>query len=847
MTWLPIEPEDVAKVISFVARADSATSEWNYHDLNQIVAKLQAEGVAGITSILAREPDGVAILADEVGMGKTVQAFGVMTMLWQRKPNAKVLVVVPKSHLIGQWLHEYRFFCDKLIRAASVCQMAREAKTLRELVDLRRNTQEDEPLFVLTRLSIFSNLPKDEASALNKAEQAREFARAQRRSCPDFDFLVFDEAHYLRTKDGGSQRVAAVDAFLGRDRQIMSKPFAEKTLLMTGTPNHSSNEDVKTVLTYFVPAESELLKLKPGGILSRIAIRRLRKLAGKSKYQYRNESECPCAFPQDDPSAEVYFALYQRGLAHLESKDSDGKGKTIHMHEQRRFLYGYLEGFESLLSSQPEPSPDKSDDREFKDYYQAEDTNILQGLATLWGGAVPEHPKYDGSLKQVIPGEDYWTDPHRAIEADKVLIFVRRIPSCHEMVTRVNARYDRLMLGKILRAAGRDASPTAIDALVRYTGTEFRTALDKALPVHLDDMAESQEAEELLENGADKAVPSRVMDYFRTHAKSVEIKDRYTTGSRFRKRFETEKSPFRHFFSTPKSLNSCEVPTEPQTFGDIYLNSIQGDAARMQEWNQFVGWYLKSKSSEAFFERFLRKGILLASPGIVELFAWFLEAGDESGFGGFCHMANERFNGSACQRLTARAIACYQEFVTKFISEKDALEWNQFNAIDPAEFCSGEVGEGARERLIHTFNSPFFPNVLVATSVFQEGVNLHYHCRKMMHYGIAWTPGDNEQRVGRVDRLQGAVERSILAAAPESKDGHLDISYPYLAGTFDEDQLGQFVVRKRSAEDVLDKGEVLRPDKSIDATFAERDWASQLRKPGSSREDSEGPYPWPRP
>lgn len=853
MTWMEIAPEDVARMISFEIRPDAGISNWMYDPSDRSIANLQAEGVSGVTTILARESDGVAILADEVGMGKTVQAFGVMALLWRRKPDAKVLVVVPKSHLVSQWTNEYELFQKRIVRGAHEFPDPLDAGTLNKVVELRNEAAEGKPLFILTRLSVFSNLTKGSEVPGTKSEQARFIARELRERCGEFDLLVFDEAHYLRTKEGGSQRVAAVDAFLGRDEQNRDAPIASKVLLMTGTPNHSSNDDVRFVLKYFVTEGSELMRMKPAEILSRIAVRRLRKLAGKAKYQYREESEVACRFPKDDPGAEVYFALYQRGLAHLEAKD----GGLAHRHDQRRFLYGYLEGFESLsviAVDDKTSDPSKADDRELRDYHRADDTDILRDLAGLWNGAIPDHPKYDGSLSGIVPERNYWDGDPRSIEADKHLVFVRRIPSCHEMVTRVNERYDRLLLGKILQAAGRPDPNRDIDVLVSRKGVDFRLLLDEILKDQTSNDPNTTDATdgdgEDRDVVTDRVVPSRVMDYFRTHFKSADTRNRYTAGSRFRKRFESTNSDFKGFFGVPEAVAKGAIADQPCTFGDIYWMSIQGDNARICEWKSLVDWCGAIGGNEAFFERFLRKGILLASPGVVELFSWFLGREWGTGYAEYCRKVADNFAGSVCQRITARAIACYREFVTKFVSQTDSTitkhEWNHLNALDPAEFCSGEVtGVGARERLIHSFNSPFFPNVLVATSVFQEGVNLHYHCRKVVHYGIAWTTGDNEQRVGRVDRLQGAVERSIVD--PSSKEGHLKVLYPYLEGTFDEQQLGQFIERKKSAEDVLDRGEVLRPDKHIDASQAQSDWKGCLRKPRD--EENYGvrdPYPWPR-
>lgn len=122
--------------------------------------------------------------------------------------------------------------------------------------------------------------------------------------------------------------------------------------------------------------------------------------------------------------------------------------------------------------------------------------------------------------------------------------------------------------------------------------------------------------------------------------------------------------------------------------------------------------------------------------------------------------------------------------------------------------------------------------------MFQEGVNLHLNCRKVHHYGIAWTPGDNEQRVSRIDRLFGKV--NDLPRNDDPDEVRLDIHYPYLAGSFDEDQVGSFIERKHAVEEKIDlcmQGEF---DKEI--RLVRPTWKELLRQPVDER-SLQDPYP----
>lgn len=92
--------------------------------------------------------------------------------------------------------------------------------------------------------------------------------------------------------------------------------------------------------------------------------------------------------------------------------------------------------------------------------------------------------------------------------------------------------------------------------------------------------------------------------------------------------------------------------------------------------------------------------------------------------------------------------------------------------------CSGGTKMEVRVRRMRTFNTPFFPDVLVCSEVMGEGVDLHRFCRHVIHHDLAWNPSDIEQRTGRIDRLGCKAEGR-----------HAIVSYlPYLDGAADERQ-----------------------------------------------------------
>jgi superfamily II DNA or RNA helicase len=125
--------------------------------------------------------------------------------------------------------------------------------------------------------------------------------------------------------------------------------------------------------------------------------------------------------------------------------------------------------------------------------------------------------------------------------------------------------------------------------------------------------------------------------------------------------------------------------------------------------------------------------------------------------------------------------------------------------------ANGEVERATRRRLMAGFNTPFFPEVLVASSVMAEGVDLHLDCRHVIHHDLDWNPSVLEQRTGRIDRLGSKAE---LSGQP------IVVYEPFLEGTQDEKQFRVVKDRERWFNVVM--GERLQLDEWSTDHMAER-------------------------
>lgn len=125
--------------------------------------------------------------------------------------------------------------------------------------------------------------------------------------------------------------------------------------------------------------------------------------------------------------------------------------------------------------------------------------------------------------------------------------------------------------------------------------------------------------------------------------------------------------------------------------------------------------------------------------------------------------------------------------------------------------ANGGVSPESRRRLLLAFNTPFFPEILVASSVMAEGVDLHLNCRHLIHYDLSWNPSTIEQRTGRVDRM-GAKAEVVKEA--------INVFLPFVAATQDEKMYRVVTDRERWFQVVM--GEDYRIDEAHTDALAKR-------------------------
>ena len=126
--------------------------------------------------------------------------------------------------------------------------------------------------------------------------------------------------------------------------------------------------------------------------------------------------------------------------------------------------------------------------------------------------------------------------------------------------------------------------------------------------------------------------------------------------------------------------------------------------------------------------------------------------------------------------------------------------WKELERRSPVVGVTG--GSGAQLTANRHFLTPSMPQVIVCTDTMKEGVDLHLFCDTVLHYGVAWTPGDLEQRVGRVDRYFSQIERRLVNEGLGS--ARLHVGYPHVKGSLERGQVVRVRDRQQLAETLMD-------------------------------------------
>ncbi len=193
-------------------------------------------------------PNQRLLIADEVGLGKTIEAGYILRELQARHPSSfrRVLVVCPAS-LRDKWRSEmerrfeqsFEIFEAEDVRRKLIGEGQRlgDRSAFHAICSMQTLRGRRKPRLVNGRANFHADWeddPKAKRTLLDDFEAG----------CPPLDLVIVDEAHHMRNPEAQTHRLG----------QVLSEK-ADAMILMTATPIHRHGEDLFRLLNILDPQE----------------------------------------------------------------------------------------------------------------------------------------------------------------------------------------------------------------------------------------------------------------------------------------------------------------------------------------------------------------------------------------------------------------------------------------------------------------------------------------------------------------------------------------------------------------------------------------------------------------
>lgn len=442
---------------------------------------LQVKGAVALHNMIADPNVGVGYAADEVGMGKTYVALGVIALLRYFNPSLKVLYICPSRNVQEKWYKkEYPTFIRNNVKVKHYRVSTLDGRSAvpaipcNSMLELLKAASSGYWADVFVRMSAFSlPLTNDESQwnakleELNKLVPAVEisgqensktlvkdrYAATLNRVLPTFDLVVIDEAHNFKHNFESSDRNRVLSGILGF-REDSRYRRVRHALLLSATPYDRNIEQLRNQLR--LVGHERLLPEDDSDIercLGRFMVRRLNvlKIAGKphTRNMYRKEwrhEEGKCG----EGLARITLATDEQKLitALVQKKVGDVLGKQA---GNPAFQIGLLASFESFAETSRSGPVEFDGDVNERDGSDAADRHVIGAIRDSYfdaglGKTLP-HPKMDivtsALAKQLFE------------RGRKQIVFVRRVKSVKELKDKLDDSYTKWLKDQIDRGLSR--------------------------------------------------------------------------------------------------------------------------------------------------------------------------------------------------------------------------------------------------------------------------------------------------------------------------------------------------------------------------------------------------------
>ena len=756
---------------------DSSSSEsLPFHlktdEIDQTKADLQTKAVAKGAELLTKQ--SVVILADEVGMGKTFEALGVVFLeslrqhvSSKRRSIPKTLIIVPSTALKLKWERDIRKFAEKCISDNSSYAKLRTSFAKPRVVYGSEDFRGHSRIVVASSGWLVRN-------------------RSRRR----WDLIVIDEAHKFKNK-----HTKRYSLFSDTEDPTFHQHF-RKLVLLTATPFQLDPDEMADILKlgtfgkFFDKHERDELDKRIFSLRDSLAtyseeVERFENTwqgvsphdrAALETMSFPVASNSLTIDPTSSPSLREAIALVpnltiaKEGLQNILSEFIVRNTKSS---TYRKQIHG------SLVIDDGRSSVSLLDDEELFYLLVKRFVHELRGR-TFPAQILQETTSSYATLKKYPKACLYLTKSHRkfrdlkvreyrdaVLEAIEGLQSSGKHPKLRELLVNLGLR------GKV----GDPAKSVPLEkTLVFCRFVETANEISRTINRQVDSLTRNLFPQTI------------VNEFWRMETRRAQGRKSYET-RRYTERFEKALSQIiktrldRIFSANPRVRDLCSE--------DYLFRRYEKQTGRIERIRLVIRVELENVLRGKMKENVLLYTILRKYSEMLD------QGGDGKGYLMLGRAIQETFDEAISNYLGSQLEAIEKQFPFTGEQDSEILVEQLIEGLRRQEYAavlSGGTKSLFQERLMGSFNSPFNPRVLVVTQVGQEGIDLQRECSKVVHYDLWWNPAVMEQRVGRVDRVGSKISRLLDEYEKRRQKGqdpghkpNLDVYVPFIRHTIDED------------------------------------------------------------
>lgn len=226
--------DDYRRVMSFQRLTGDLTNM--FYSMNNSLTEYLPHQFLPVTKFL-QSPEERILIADEVGLGKTVEAMYIWKELEARR-NAKRLLVVCPAGLREKWKRDM----ENLFSIHA--EIVKADKLLETFHLIERNRNREQFAYICSMESIRSKKTEDYKNVSNLNRAFEEFASNYSEYA--FNLTIIDEAHYMRNRETANFKTGT------RLRDI-----SESLVLLSATPIQTGSDNLYSIMNLLSPERFE--------------------------------------------------------------------------------------------------------------------------------------------------------------------------------------------------------------------------------------------------------------------------------------------------------------------------------------------------------------------------------------------------------------------------------------------------------------------------------------------------------------------------------------------------------------------------------------------------------------